>query len=122
MHSLEILSFVRKGNSIDMKLSHGSSLHLSADIVTANYKGITIINNGDITCPMDDNRIAFYSKTTKTLSYPLPKGANESSIRAAALFADHRVDIPVSIDNGLIKVNVTKQVPTIVYLNDKTGK
>jgi len=115
MHKLEILSFTRDGKNADIQLSGNSSVHISPESVTAKYQGNTIINNGDITCPVDDHRIAFYSKSDKTLSFPLPKGVQESSVKAVALYSDRRKDVPVSIVNGEIEIRVSKQVPVMVY-------
>ena len=116
MHKLDVLSFVRNGKTVEMELSENSSIFLSPELVVAKYQGNTIISNNDITCPVDEHRIAFYSQSDKMLSYPLPKGVEKSSVKAVALYADRRVDVPVSIVDGQITVNVFKQVPVIVYL------
>jgi len=115
MHDLDMLSFKRNGTTIDMKLSQNSSIHLSPESVNAKYQGNIIIQNDDITCPIRDHRIAFYSKYNKTLSYPLPAGTDEFAVKAVALYSGRRENVPVSIINGSIKIHCTKQVPVIVY-------
>ena len=115
MHDLDVISFKRNGTTIDMKLSQNSSIHLSSESLIAKYQGNIIIQNDDITCPIDDHRIAFYSKYNKTLFYPLPAGTNESVVKAVALYAGRRENVPVSFINGLITIRCTKQVPVIVY-------
>ena len=115
IHNLDILSFKRNGTTIDMELSQNSSIHLSPESVTAKYQGNIIIRNDDITCPIDDHRITFYSKYNKTLSYPLPAGTDESAVKAMALYSGRRENVPVSFIDGLITIHCTKQVPVIVY-------
>lgn len=120
LHHLDILSYVRKGDAVDMKLSRKSSIHLSKDSIVAEYEGNTIINNDDITCPLEGNRIAFYAKSQKTLSYRLPTGISASTVKATALYADHRENISLELKNSILTVKVPKQVPVIIYLNENS--
>jgi hypothetical protein len=116
LHSLDVLSYRRDGDSVDMSLSQNSSFHFGTGPVVVKYQGKIIINGDDITCPLDGNRIVFYSQSDKLLSYPLPDKFATSAVKAKALYADHREDVPVSIAIGKMSVAVRKQVPVIVYL------
>ena len=124
LHNLDVLSF-ETGNIKETLADNSSFIWHSPTTgnLEVTYQGKTIIRGYDITCPEDDNRIAFYSATgDKALSYPLPKGVNISGIRAMALYGDHRDSVPVSTANSLITVKVEKQVPVIVYLEaEKEG-
>ena len=74
LHALDILSFTRDSAIISMKLSNNSSVTIDYSIpekFSANYMGTQIMDGNSITCPIDNNRIAFYSKTEKTLTYPI---------------------------------------------------
>jgi hypothetical protein len=116
LHSLDVLSFNRNGNVVDMALSSNSSVHIdfNSGIGTATYQGVSIINGTDITCPLDDRRIAFYSHSNKLLTYSLPVGSIPTA--AQALYSDHRTNVPFSYNSGLVTVGVSQNVPVILYV------
>jgi hypothetical protein len=120
LHSLDVLSFNRNSNVVDMVLSSNSMVHLDFDsgAATASYQGSTIINGTDITCPLDAGRIAFYSQSSKSLSYPLSIGA--IPVAAQALYSSHRTNVQFSFASGIVTVSVSRQVPVILYIKTST--
>ncbi|KAA2260673.1 hypothetical protein F0L68_19955 [Solihabitans fulvus] len=127
LSKLDIDTFTRgaDGNSVNETLSDRSgntasiAINYQSNTFSAVYNGIKIMNNYSVTVPMDSTRIAFYSRTAQTLTYPLPSGVNPAAIGASALYGDHRGDIPVSVDSGTISVTVPAGVPVVVYLNQQ---
>jgi len=118
LHALDILSFNRDTDGISMKLSNNSSVSIDyskPEKFSAVYMGIRIMDGNSITCPMDKKRIAFYSKTKKTLSYPLPVKVNKSLLKARILYEDKSENYPFEIINGNIVINVPESTPVIFY-------
>lgn len=118
LHALDILSFQRDKKKISMKLSNNSSIEIDYKkdgryLVV--YNEIKIMDGNSITCPIDDNRIAFYSKSQKVLSYPIPKGKNPKSFKAKLLFEDKSENYPFKVINGNIIIDVPENQPVILY-------
>ncbi|MFJ2865607.1 DUF5696 domain-containing protein [Kitasatospora sp. NPDC087314] len=128
LSKLDIDTFTRSADrqSIHQTLSDRSGNTATIDInyqtntFSAVYNGKQIMNGYSATVPMDSTRIAFYSQTAKTLTYPLPAGADPAKVRASALYGDHRGDITATVDTGTISVSVPAGVPVIVYLDQQT--
>ena len=118
LHSLDVLSFNRDNQSISMKLSNNSSVEIDyskEESFSAVYNEIKIMDGNSITCPIDNNRIAFYSKRQKILSYPIPKEKDPESIKAKLLSEDKSENYPFEISNGNIVINVPENQPVILY-------
>ena len=101
-----------------MKLIDNSSVTIDYSIpekFSSEFMGIRIMDGNSITCPMDKNRIAFYSKTEKTLYYPLPTNRDKSLYRVKVLYHDRSENYPFEIINGNIVVNVPEKQPVIFY-------
>jgi hypothetical protein len=116
LHALDILSFQRDNHSITMDLSNKSSVKIDysiKDSFSAVYDGIQIMDGNSITCPIDNNRIAFYSKTEKTLTYPVPVAKNKELFKAKVLYEDRFENFLFKIDNGKIEITVPAGRPVI---------
>lgn len=119
LHNLEILEFESNNDVVDMVLSDNSAIHIDYNTNRwyAEYKGNRIWENYDISCPMSDGRIAFYSREGGLLKYPVPANVSEQDIQAKVLEVDQHANYPFEIVDGYIQVNVPSSMPVIVYTN-----
>lgn len=118
LHTLDILAFQRNGQNVEMSLSKNSSVKIDYskdESFSAVYNGAKIMDGNSITCPIDNNRIAFYSKKQQTLSYPIPEGIYGKKLKAKALFEDRTENVPFEIVNGNIVITVQACRPVIIY-------
>jgi len=116
LHALDINTFQRKDQEINMTLSSNSSIRIDYskdEDFSAVYNGIKIMEGNSITCPIDNKRIAFYSKTERKLSYPLPQSKNKERYKAKVLYDDRNDDFPYKIVNGNIEITVPASQPVI---------
>jgi len=117
LHDLDVLSFSRDQSVINMKLSNNSSVWIDyskPENFSVDFMGFRIMDGNSITCPIDQHRIAFYSKTEKTLSYPIPKSANKTLIKVRALYEDKSEEFPFKIVNGNLEITVPACRPVIL--------
>lgn len=126
LSKLDVQSFTRSadGTSISETLSDTSgntasiAINYATNHFSAVYDGAQIMNDYTVTVPMDSSRIAFFNGgPAGTMTYPLPAGVNPATVRASALYSDHRSDVPVTASNGTISLTVPNSTPVIVYLN-----
>ena len=118
LHALDILSFHRDKKKISMKLSNNSSVEIDYqedDKFSVVYNKIKIMDGNSITCPIDNNRIAFYSKRREILSYPVPRGKDPGSFKAKLLSDDKSENYPFKVKNGKIIIHVPENHPVILY-------
>ncbi len=116
LHGLDILSFQRINQSISMELSEKSNIKIdyaNKESFTAFYRGVRIMDGNSLTCPIDNKRIAFYSKTERKLTYPVPLGKDTSRFKAKALYEENSRDFPFKIVNGNIEITVPAYRPVI---------
>ena len=117
VHRLEVESFAAHGSQSRLGLEGQSSITMdgagtSYEVV---WKGTTITKDESTCCPVDANRIAFYSRSGARLSYPLPAAWNAANVTARALTPDGRTAFPVRIAAGQIVVQLPARVPVMVY-------
>ena len=79
------------------------------------WMGHEITSNGSVYCPLDENRIAFYSTEPRHLQSPLPPDWSATGVEAKVLFEDHHEEWPISIRDGYIHVDADARRPVIVY-------
>lgn len=119
VHRLEVESYATKGTQRTIALEGGSEIAMDAAgkaySVTWNH---TVISKDESTmCPVDEGRIAFYSRTDGRLTYPLPKGWAAGKVMARALTVDGRRPFAVRVDAGQIVVEARARVPVMVYVS-----
>jgi hypothetical protein len=89
------------------------------DEASASYRvtwnGSSITTNESTTCPVDAERIAFYSKAGGRLSYPLPAHWIAEELTARRLTVSGRAAFPLQVQDGQIVVDVPARVPVMVY-------
>lgn len=118
LHELDVLSFDRINQTVNMELSNNSKVvidYSKPDSFTAVYNGKQIMNGYSITCPIDKKKIAFYSKSEKTLKYPVPDTKNKAQFQAKVLLKDRSENFPFKIINGNIEISVPANRPVIFY-------
>ncbi|MGH9353197.1 MAG: endo-alpha-N-acetylgalactosaminidase family protein [Terriglobia bacterium] len=117
VHAREIESFNRAGETTTIGLEGNSRIDLDWQNKTysVNADGAEIARDGNTFCPVDGERIAFYSLTGKDLSAPLPHGWDEVKIAGAVLSIDKPSGIKVAVERRTITVTVPPRQPVMVY-------
>ena len=117
VHYRNIESFRRIGSRTLIGLEGNSSIEI--DWASKRYSvivdGAEIARDGDTFSPIGDDRIAFYSKTGKQLSAPLPKGWNAGAIAALALYADKAEEVSLSKSGGKLMVEAPAGRPIMIF-------
>ena len=117
VHSLDVESYSTSGTERTLHLESQSTITISTmgrDYKVV-YNSVTIAENESTTCPIDQNRIAFYSRSGGRLEYPMPLQWNSSEVTARRLDVDESQLYAVHVEAGKIKVEVPAQVPVMVY-------
>jgi Endo-alpha-N-acetylgalactosaminidase len=120
------LTLLRRQN-VETYQSHGTQRRLglennswieidtATDAYTAGVNGVAIASNHATFCPIDDDRIAFYTREARRLNVPVPAGWDAHGVKARALFLDRQESHPLTISSGNIVVDVPARRPVIVY-------
>ncbi len=120
VHLLDVESYHAGSTLQEIRLENDSAIWL--DTVSSSYgvkwNGAIITANESTTCPVDEQRVAFYSKTSKRLSHPLPAHWSATDVTARRLTASGREPFSVLIENGQIVVNVPEREPVMVYARE----
>ena len=96
IHDQDVESYKREGFRSVFVLSHRSSLEINW--MTREYSvvagGREVASNEATFCPIDADRIAFYSRRSRRLEAAVPPTWDSSKMVAWALYVDHREAIP----------------------------
>jgi hypothetical protein len=120
VHALDATAYrVRDGRRvIELDQETTIAMDTASPAYSVVWKGATITQNEQTTCPIDDRRIAFYARGAARLSYPLPAGWDAATVTARRMTADGRQPHPVQITAGRIVVDAPERVPLIVYATE----
>ncbi len=117
VHLLDAKSYATHGTIREIALEGDSKIAMDAG--SASYEvvwnGATIARDESTTCPVDDNRIAFYSRAGGRLSFPVPPVWAASEMTARALTVNGRKPFPIRTEGGQIVVDCPARVPIMVY-------
>ena len=115
LHRLAVEGYESAGSVRHLILENGSSITMdtASSSFTAEERGTVIAHDESTCCPVDANRIAFYSRTPRDLHYPLPAGWNPSDMKAWRLTLQGRVSHEVHCADGMIIVHVDARQPVI---------
>jgi hypothetical protein len=117
LHSLNIDSFEREGDRVTISMEGNSRVVL--DWAKKSYSivlnGAEVARDDSTFCPVDSEKIAFYSLVPRTLTAQLPAGWKADEMAAAALSTDKRTPVDFHVEGNQIKVSVTAQQPVMVY-------
>ncbi len=117
VHALDATSYQVHGGTRIIQLEQDSKIAMNTAIpsYTVVWNGAIITQNEQTTCPIDDQRIAFYARTATRLSYPLPTHWNSAAVTACRMTIDGRQPHSVQIADGRIVLEAPTRVPIIVY-------
>jgi hypothetical protein len=118
LHKLEVIDYKDNGKNEIIILEDNSmvSINSKTNDYFALWNGAEITRNNSVCCPIDDERIAFYSLEENILQYPIPKEWEGKEIKAHALYADHTEEYPFVLEDNTIWVKVRQRRPVIVYI------
>jgi hypothetical protein len=121
VHSLDVDSYSIAGSRHVLHLEAASKITMdtggsSYEVV---WNGITIATDESTTCPIDANRVAFYSRAGGRLEFPVPSHWTAADITARYLSVEGRKPAPVRIDSAKIIVDAPAQIPIVVYAADQ---
>jgi len=120
LHSLNIESFRRDGERTFIGLEDGAAIDIdwNKQSYAASLHGAPICSEKGTFCPLDENRIAFYSLSPGELTGQLPAGWHESELRVEKLTANGPEEFQAATNSGKIRVTLEARQPVIVYRND----
>ena len=124
LHQREIESFKREGERVTIGLQ-GNCL-IEIDSAKATYRvvieGKEAADQRGTFCPMDQDRLCFYSVTARELGAAWPAGWKESGAVAVALSIGNRQTVPFHVQAGRVTVQAAAQQPIILYRNRKLAR
>jgi hypothetical protein len=122
LHRLAVEDFESAGSVRRLILENSSCVMMDAanESYAAAVNGIEIARDDSTSCPVDANRIAFYSRTPRELRYPLPDGWDASKLKAWQLTLQGRIAHEVHCADGMIVVYVDARQPVTVYADGGT--
>jgi hypothetical protein len=121
VHTRDVVSYTTRGAVREIELEGSSKIAIdaAARTYTVTLEGATIAQGESTCCPVDADRIAFYSRAGGRLAYPLPKEWDEAAVAARALTVEGRRPFPVKIEEGQIVVEVPARSPVMVYSREQ---
>jgi hypothetical protein len=121
VHYRNIEAYLRDGDRTVIGLEGNSRIDLDwkNDLYSVTVDGVEVARNGDTFCPIGKDRVAFYSRTAKQLSAPLPEGWDANTIYARALWME---GTSVKVLDGKLIVNVQAEHPVMVFRNEQVLK
>jgi hypothetical protein len=121
VHALDVLSYSAEGSRRSLHLEAASKITM--DTASSAYEvvwnGVTIAVNESTACPLDANRIAFYSRAGGRLQFPLPARWNPADVTARSLSVGGRKLASMRIESATIFVDAPAQVPIVVYAAER---
>ena len=120
LHRLAVEEYENDGTTRRIQLEQRSMVKMSGNgqTYTATFRGTDIANDDATFCPVDEKRIAFYSRTARRLEYPLPPSWSQAEVTARTMTLQGPVPVPVRFMGEKIVVDVTPRSPVIVYSSE----
>jgi len=117
VHDKGMEGYKHVGFKTEIKLTDNSKIvnDWMAQTYSVVANGVEVAGNNATYCPIDSNRIAFFSRDSKELTATLPQGWKSGLITARALYPGRREPVKVKVDDNKIVVNVNAKTPVIVY-------
>jgi hypothetical protein len=117
VHYRNIESFLRDGDRTVIGLEGNSKIDLDwkSDSYSVTVNGVEVARDGDTFCPIGKDRVAFYSRSAKELSAPLPEGWDAAAVVARTLSAEKEEAATVAVRDGKLIVNVQAERPVMVF-------
>jgi len=117
IHRLDVEAYASSGTQRTLKLESGAEVTMdtAGPAYRVVWNGATIATDLGTTCPVDDSRIAFYSRKGGRMSYPLPPGWNANTATARLLTTSDCKNHPLQIEAGQLVVDTPARTPVMVY-------
>jgi hypothetical protein len=121
VHTLDVLRYAADGTRRTLHLEANSKTEMdtASGAYQVVWKGVTIAENESTTCPLDDNRVAFYSRGGGRLKFPVPAHWNAAEITARSLTTAGRMHVSVRMERGSMTVDAPARVPIVVYAAER---
>jgi hypothetical protein len=121
LHLLSVEAYESTNSSRRLLLEQGSqiTMDITSEAYSAEWKGMEIAKNDATFCPIDENRIAFYTGSARQLRYPIPSAWNPAEITARTLSLQGRSTFKIRLVNGMIVVDAEAKQPVIVYASER---
>ena len=121
VHLLNVESYFVNGSLRELRMEQRSKITMDSagSAYTLEWNGATIASNDTTTCPVDGDRVAFYSRAGGSLMFPMPGDWRAAEITARSLTVNGRQSFPVRIGEGKILVEAPARVPVIVYASEQ---
>jgi hypothetical protein len=124
LHNLNIESFDREGDRVTIGLEGNS--HIMLNWAKKSYSlvldGVEVARDDSTFCPVDKDKIAFYTLAPQTLTAALPAGWKAEDMAAVALSTDKRIPMDFHVDGKKIEVSARAQQPIMVYRNKEAAR
>ena len=121
LHRREIESFEREGERVVIGLEGNSRIEIDEEKKTYRVvlDGFDVANQESVFCPMDADRLCFYSLTAQELSAAWPPGWKAAEAAAVTLSPGKRNPVAFELRDGRVTVKVSAQQPVILYRQAK---
>lgn len=120
LHALDVKSYSKAGDIVNIELEDHWTIHLDysrADGYKVTHHGAPILDGPSLSLPVDHNKIVFYSKNPKTITYDLPENIDISSCKARRLTPSGPEKHVFKLIEGKLEMNIPANIPVIFYLN-----
>jgi Endo-alpha-N-acetylgalactosaminidase len=126
LHHLDLESFDRKGDLFVLGFENNATakLNLKTKEYAVELDGVEIARTGTTFCPIDDERIAFYSTAGGELSVDLPKNWDKAKAVAIALavYPADRTVLPIKGEKNVATLDVPARRPVMLYRHGAEAK
>jgi hypothetical protein len=123
LHGREIDSFTRDGQRVAIGIGEN---RIEIDWENKTYRvtlnGADAANESAVFCPLDADRLCFYSLNAQQLSAVWPAGWNQAEAAAVALSVGKRESVAFQVQAGRVSLAVAAQQPVILYRNRKLAR
>jgi hypothetical protein len=120
LHRLAVESYETTTSTQRLLLEQNSRVQIetAGAAYTAVFNGIEIAGDDATFCPIDDHRIAFYSRTARQLRYPLPATWKRDEVTARTLTLQGPIACKIQIVANTLIVEASPKQPVILYENE----
>ena len=124
LHRREVESFERDGSQVSIGLDGDCRIEIDEDKKTYRVAvaGAGVADEAGVFCPMDADRICFYSVAARELSAAWPASWKEADAAAVALSTGKRDPVTFKVQGGRVTVSVAAQQPVILYRDRKLAR
>jgi hypothetical protein len=117
IHDRDIESYKREGDRSIIGLDGRSKLEVNW--MTQEYSvvvdGAEVASERGTFCPIDKDRVAFFSRESRSIQASLPSGWDAGKVVGWELFVDHREPVSVKVEANRITIDAPAGRPVIVY-------